>query len=558
MRQREKLAAMLALFFCAVFSALAEQEKPTPTNPGTNPTRQNPFQGNPAPGQNQRAPRQEGPSLEEKVSILEETLEKLRLQQAVKTYSSVQGMGPAASAVYEGEGLSIGGYLEINGVDSRSRYKKGAADVERFVLYTGYRFNKWIVFNAELEYEHAGFERTDVVSDVDFAGRSSSKSTIEKAEAGVEFAYLDFLFSAAFQLRTGLNLVPIGITNYMHEPTTFYSVNRPTVETTIIPSTWRELGILAHGELLDGRILYRTGVLTGLDATRFTAADWIGEDGSFRGSQATLRDLAFIANVDAKPIEGLTLGGSYYRGRAGQGNVTLVRDQERINTPSLDTFVGTDGAADILARQRNNQPLSPVTVNISEAHGLFRTGPWDFRGLFVRGWMDSDDSRSVNRATGENVGRVAEGGYLEAAFNVLSFFDTDQKLMVFVRDERLNTQRDTSRRNAGGKDDLLDAACSGSALCKTTDQMTNGNRDLGYIAASDPVKELYGVTGSADRTNDRRTFTIGMAYFPHPNVVLKLEYAKNSSRSTYFRDTEFVNPDNNKIDQIKFGMGLIF
>ena len=510
---------------------------------------------------NQQDVRQNKPDLEQRVEILEEELQKARMQEATRTYQSAEGMAPAASQIYHTQpgSLTFGGYAEAYGTSYNSRYKNGTADVERFILYSAYRFNDWILFNAELEFEHAGFEQVTVVTDVDFAAREATQEKAEKNEISVEFAYLDFEFSRALQLRLGLNLVPIGITNYMHEPTTFYSVRRPISETTIIPSTWRELGLLLHGELADGTIQYKTGIMTGLDGTRFSAGDWIGEDGSYRGSQATLRDLAFVANVEWVPLSGLTLGSTYFVGGAGQGNVSRVNDSQRLFVPTYqDLGLDDQAASDLQALQRNNQQLTPVTVHIAEGHALYRTGPWDFRALFVKGWMNDEDTRSLNSATGENIGRVAQGGYLEVAFNLLSFTSTEQRLMLFLRGEKVNTQKETAQRYAGGKEDILDAFCSSTASCKTTDQLANGNQDLGVIQAEDAGREAYGVNGLPDKTNDRSIATIGLAYFPHPNVVVKLEYARADSASTYYRDTEFLNPDNNKVDHINFGFGFIF
>lgn len=497
---------------------------------------------------------------DEKVRILEEEVEKLRLQKATKTYQSVGGMGPAASSVYRPEeGASIGGYLEAFAADSRSPYLRGTADLERFVVYLGYRFNDWIVLNSEVEYEHAGIERTDVVTDVDFGSRTSKKETVEKAEVTAEFAYVDFKVRDALQFRVGLNLVPIGITNYQHEPTTFYTTARPISETTIIPSTWRELGVLVHGDLDKGRFLYRTGVLTGLDATKFTGSDWIGEDGSYRGSQATFEDLAFVANFDAKATETLTLGATYYAGRAGQGNLPAVTEADRLILPSLSGPAITEQfLADLQTYKAAHDKQAPVLVQIAEAHALFRTGPWDMRALIVRGWMNEEDAKAVNRGTGENIGTQVEGGYAEIGFNVLSLWKTDHRLVVYVREERVNTQKHTVERYAGNRDDVLDAVCSRTGACKTTNDLANGQQDLGYVGAEDSGKELYGVRGVADRTNDRSRLSIGFAYFPHPNVALKFEYARNSSRSNYHRDIELFNPGNNKIDQVKFALSVIY
>ena len=78
------------------------------------------------------------------------------------------------------------------------------------------------------------------------------------------------------------------------------------------------------------------------------------------------------------------------------------------------------------------------------------------------------------------------------------------------------------------------------------------------MAASDSGKELYGVRGVPDRTQDRRIYTMGMAFYPHENITLKLDYAMQFSKSDYHKDIEQLNPSNNKIDQVNFGLGFIF
>ena len=38
-------------------------------------------------------------------------------------------------------------------------------------------------------------------------------------------------------------LIPMGITNEYHEPTLFNGVERPSIASVIIPTTWREIGV---------------------------------------------------------------------------------------------------------------------------------------------------------------------------------------------------------------------------------------------------------------------------------------------------------------------------
>src|SRR5215471_17177433 len=121
------------------------------------------------------------------------------------------GLSPAASKVYQRDGLSIGGYGETIVSFYGSRLQDGTdapvdniADTLRAVLYVGYKFNDWLVLNSEFEFEHGGF------SDQHAEG-----------EAIVEFVYLDFLISRAFNIRAGNVLLPVGFINELHEPPTF-------------------------------------------------------------------------------------------------------------------------------------------------------------------------------------------------------------------------------------------------------------------------------------------------------------------------------------------------
>ncbi len=495
---------------------------------------------------------------EERLSIIEEELEKARLQKATRTYQSVNGLGPAASNVYNvDQGFSIGGYGEIKYRDYRSRYRKDQTDVHRVILYAGYKFNDWIVFNSEIEYEHSGIAAKSVVTDVNFTARSTTKSDAQQGEVYVEFANVDMKFREWAQLAVGLNLIPMGITNYQHEPTTFYSVERPYTETNIIPSTWRSIGGLLHGELLNKAFDYRMGILGGERASKFSDSSWM-RGGRQQGSQPITQDWAYIFSVDYKGIEGLRLGTSYYRGDSGQGEVSRVDWKARV-TPSI-TSDGTGVLAAYNEALSNRNKTAPVRVNLAEAHYLFEKKGFVSRGLFTRGWMSENDTRAVNASTGKNIGMLTEGGYLEVGFNLFSLGQTNQKLIAFVRNEYFNTQKRTVQRHFGGPEDINDFVCANvlNGTCKTTSQLTNGNRDLGIISNSDTAREAYGVQGVADRVNDQRIITTGLAYFPIPNLVFKLEFESHNSRSNYHKDVEARRPTNGKIDQVNFAVGFIY
>ena len=148
--------------------------------------------------------------LERRLDLITEELQKLKNESAVEDaeYSSTFGYGPAASKVYKlNQGLSIGGYGEgqFKNYTSDKGDKIDQADMLRAILYFGYKFTDNIILNTEIEIEHAD-------------------------EIYVEMASLDFLLHDKINLRGGLLLAPVGLTNELHEPTLFYGVDRPLVD----------------------------------------------------------------------------------------------------------------------------------------------------------------------------------------------------------------------------------------------------------------------------------------------------------------------------------------
>jgi len=154
--------------------------------------------------------------IEEKLDVLAEEIDNIKSAAVIEepTYEQVFGMGPAASKVYKtNQGLSIGGYGEFTGQFREDG--NNTLDALRAVLYFGYKFNDRIIFNSEIEFEHA---------------TTSSTNASGQGDVSVEFAYLDFLLYDFVNLRGGLLLAPFGIINEVHEPTTFFGVLRPDIE----------------------------------------------------------------------------------------------------------------------------------------------------------------------------------------------------------------------------------------------------------------------------------------------------------------------------------------
>ncbi|HVE13071.1 MAG TPA: porin, partial [Elusimicrobiota bacterium] len=259
--------------------------------------------------------------LERKVGVLTEEIERLKLGESAEEPApqAVPGLGSAASKVYQkaSRKVSIGGYGELNYQNFSRRQqnadpsgRRATSDLARAVFYVGYKFNDWILFNSEIEFEHA----------------SSGEGAETRGEVEIEQAYLDFKLSEPLGIRVGHVIVPMGLVNEAHEPTAFHGVLRPNVENNIIPSTWHENGVGVFGRA--GPVTYRSYILAGLTAVAttdptadgFTAESALRE-GRTEGSNSFAEDKAWATRVDVAPIPGVVVGGSVYVGQAGQGQL---------------------------------------------------------------------------------------------------------------------------------------------------------------------------------------------------------------------------------------------
>ena len=106
-----------------------------------------------------------------------------------------------------------------------------------------YRLSDAIIFKSEIEFEHGGI----ALDDDDKLGGS----------AEVEQAYFDITVNEHLHWRPpGIDLVPFGWTNLEHEPTLFYSVDRPELANGLIPSPWFAGATSIHGNLV-GPVTYQ-------------------------------------------------------------------------------------------------------------------------------------------------------------------------------------------------------------------------------------------------------------------------------------------------------------
>ncbi|MGE0703815.1 MAG: hypothetical protein AB7F99_08225 [Vicinamibacterales bacterium] len=281
----------------------------------------------------------------------------------------------------------LSGYMDfhVNTVE----HADTVVDFHRFVLLLNHGFTPRIRFVGEIELEHAFVEGLE-----------------EAGELELEQAYLDFLLNRSFNLRAGMVLVPIGIINERHEPPVYNGVERPMVDTVIVPSTWFDVGAGVHGELA-GALRYRAFVMAPLDALEFSADEGI-RGGRQKGSEANVRHPAATGRLEYLGVRGLTLGVSGWTGRSS------------FAAPRLET-----------------------TVRIGEVDARYRRDRLELRGQFAQ--VGISDTAALNaaleRLTGvsPNIARTMRGFYGEAAYRVWDR-GAPRDLVAFVRYENFDTQ----------------------------------------------------------------------------------------------------------------------
>jgi len=188
--------------------------------------------------------------------------------------------------------ISFGGYGKMDYTNSLDG-NTDKLDIYRFILYVGYQFTEDIKLVSEIEWEHGGREST------------GGYSVIEQA-------YIDFRINNTLSAKVGHFIIPVGMVNLYHEPTAFKSVARPETEKHIIPSTWHENGVMAHGKM--DNFSYQAGIVAGLNANNGTSIRGMRQN----GQKSKAEDFAFVGRLDYQ-APGYYLGGSFFTGEAGQG-----------------------------------------------------------------------------------------------------------------------------------------------------------------------------------------------------------------------------------------------
>jgi hypothetical protein len=207
-------------------------------------------------------------------------------------------------------------------------------------------------------------------------------------------------------------LVPMGIINEYHEPSTFYGVERPNVDKYIVPTTWREIGVGISGNLPNASLKYQAYIFNGFKSYADGSGVLRGKDGLRKGRQKGAESVVsspnFSAKLDYYGLPGLRLGLSGYVGK----------------TQTDET--ATEGAS--------------VGVSMIGLDARYRYNNLSLKGQYISSQLT--DTEAYNDLTGKDLGSKMNGYYAELAYD----FDLKgvEKLTPFIRYEAYNTHADTA------------------------------------------------------------------------------------------------------------------
>ena len=299
--------------------------------------------------------------------------------------------------------LNIGGYGEVhfNQPVNRGQKDLGTLDVHRIVMFLGYNFSSKTQFVSEIEFEYA-------------------------KELWVEQAFLQHRITRQINFRAGLLLVPMGIINEYHEPTTFNGVERPVIDNRISPATWREVGLGLSGNILPLTLkyqLYAVGGLNGYDTKGVFNGSSALRDGRQKGSKAYASSPALTGKVEFYGIKNLNLGLSGYAGKSQS---------------KLYSKLPKDNAA-LMERADS----SVVGISMIGADARYQYNGLELRGQFYYTSIANAgeyNAFTASGATANDLGKSMLGYYVEAGYNVFRpFAGIENELVPFIRYEFYDT-----------------------------------------------------------------------------------------------------------------------
>jgi hypothetical protein len=304
--------------------------------------------------------------------------------------------------------LVIGGYGEVhyNQPISSEKMSNGTLDVHRMVMLLGYNFSSRTQFFSEMEFEHV-------------------------SEVFIEQAFLQHKLNRYVNLRAGLMLIPMGIVNEYHEPTTFNGVERPLVDNKISPTTWREIGVGLSGNIIEASIKYQAYVVNGFNG--FNGTGTLNgknglRNGRQKGAESYISSPNFTGKVEYYGIRRLNIGLSGYFGKTQSTLYNGINKSDNAAIAKADSSV--------------------VGIAMLGLDARYNLGGLQLRGQFYSTSLSNTEQYNKFTKQGNkqnDLGSAMLGYYVEAGYNVFrNYSETRTELVPFIRFENYNTHSSTA------------------------------------------------------------------------------------------------------------------
>lgn len=397
---------------------------------------------------------------------------------------SVFFLAPLPMHAQKGSGLTMGGYGEVVysynfHSDSPYRYRYpdryqnspgfGRFDIPHVVLMVGYDLGKGWSMGSEIEFEHGGVEAS-----VEVEGDEAVELEHEIERGGEVFLeqfWIQKSFTEAANLKAGMIIVPVGLTNSHHEPDKFFTVYRQEGENTIFPCTWHQIGLSFWGRAGDWK--YEAMFLPGLNSRFFNNSNWINGGSASPYEYTVANSFAGALRVDNYSVRNLRIGVSGYVGCT--------------DNDAYPRLVNQAGKATLMAR--GTVSIVSVDAEYGDNHVVARgNADWGFlsNAAEIGSANKNSDNSTFSPYSHTLVGKAAFAAGLEAGVDVLSFGDRKRDCKLFV---------------------------------------------FGRFEAYDSYKAPEGLTDY--KWSDRKRIAAGLNFMPVKGVVLKAEYSHRFLASQY-------------------------
>ncbi len=287
--------------------------------------------------------------------------------------------------------------------------KRSIFDMPQVVIASEIIFNDRLSLEMEIEFEHGG---TGVTMEFDkFEEFGEFEQEVEKGgEVLLEEVELAFQVNDHLEIEGGRIGVPLGFVTDYNKPNDYFTTTYNNVELTLLPTEWHEFGAGVEGSFgKDHAWEYRMAVVSGLDATGFSSANWVLPGYQLRFETVNAENLAVTTRLDYSWDSSNRVGFGAYYGNSSD------------NRPKADL-------------------LQDAHVGIYEAHVALEKFGFKSRGLLLYGTLENSDKVSeANRNLSNNlnvkrtpVGSAALGWYAELGYDVMRYFPQEnQNLYVF-------------------------------------------------------------------------------------------------------------------------------